>query len=107
MRGLAIAIGAVFLLFSILQYNDPDSLLWIALYGYAVLVSVFAASGKAGSLAAAGLVVYVPLFLWLTPALSGGEHSLRSEEALESLGAALAAVWMLVVFKRYRAAAVA
>jgi hypothetical protein len=103
MRGLAMTVGAVFLLFVILQYNDPDSLLWIGLYGYAVLVSVFAASGKAGTMAVIGLCVYLPFSLWLSPVLVDDIHWLRSERALEALGLALAAIWMAVVLKRYRA----
>jgi len=103
MRGLSMAVGVIFLLFVILQYNDPDSLLWIGLYGYAVLVSVFAASGKAGTMAVAGLCVYLPFFLWLSPALVDDIHWLSSEQALEALGLALAAIWMGVVLKRYGA----
>ncbi len=91
-----------FLLFVVLQYNDPDSLLWIGLYGYAVLVSVFAASGKARTMAVIGLCVYLPFFLWLSPELIDDTHRLRSEQALEALGLALAAIWMAVVLKRYR-----
>ncbi len=35
-------LAALFLLFAIVQYNDPDPWLWIALYGFVAIVSLMA-----------------------------------------------------------------
>jgi hypothetical protein len=34
--------GAMFLAFTVVQFNDPDPLLWIAIYGAMVVISVMA-----------------------------------------------------------------
>lgn len=42
MKILKISFAALFLLFAVVQYNDPDPLVWILVYGAMVVVSVMA-----------------------------------------------------------------
>lgn len=46
MRYILVGIGLVFLLFAALQYNDPDPLQWMAMYGFTGVASIFAAFDK-------------------------------------------------------------
>jgi hypothetical protein len=39
-------LAALFLLFAIVQFNDPDPLAWALLYGFVAIVSLFAGLGK-------------------------------------------------------------
>ncbi len=106
---------AVFLLSSAVQFNDPDSFLWIFYYGVA---AVFAALGIAriytrwAAVAAlayfAGFAFYIPgwtsdtLMLLTEPKMSTNAVEL----AREAFGLLICAVWMTVLatiaFKRAR-----
>jgi len=46
MRIVHITLAVLFLLFTIVQFNDPDPLLWIAIYGSMVALCVLAAFKK-------------------------------------------------------------
>ena len=43
-------VGALLLWSAILQYNDPDPLVWIIIYGGAVFLTVLSISGAAPTL---------------------------------------------------------
>lgn len=65
-------LAAILLLFAALQYNDPDALLWIAIYGVAAAWCIagarrpglVTASPLLRRLAIASLVVYLLGFAW-------------------------------------------
>jgi hypothetical protein len=65
-------LAAVLIVFAALQYNDPDALLWIAIYGLAAMWCILGAqrpgllrrSPLLRSAAIASLVVYLLGFLW-------------------------------------------
>lgn len=69
MRYVNLAVAAVFAWCAILQYNDPDPWLWIAVYAAATVVAALAAFGRypLPALAALSLVCLV----WMS-ALFGG-----------------------------------
>lgn len=70
MKILNLLLAAVFLLFAIVQYNDPDPWLWVALYGFVAGVAAFAAFGKYHSwLVAIGLALSIVWLASLTPGL--------------------------------------
>lgn len=46
MKALHIFLALLFLAFTVVQFNDPDPLLWIAIYGAMVAVCVMAALNK-------------------------------------------------------------
>jgi hypothetical protein len=63
-----IVLGVLFLLFAIVQYNDPDPWLWMLLYGFVAGILLFAAFGKREKwLAIAGFVVCTIWLLTLLP----------------------------------------
>lgn len=46
MKVLYIILAIMFLLFALLQWNDPDPLAWIILYGYMAVICLMAAWGN-------------------------------------------------------------
>jgi hypothetical protein len=91
----------LFLLCCAVQYNDPDPLTWIAVYGYAAALTGFAFFGKYTALPALGMVAYLPWFFLLAPPLNVSWWAL--EEGREAMGLMICAVWMSVLlFLWYR-----
>jgi hypothetical protein len=114
----AIASGtfAAFFLFStVVQYNDPDPLRWMLLYGSAAVVSAWAAAARLRPLVP--LVIAAPALLWamtLAPSVARQLPSLLDltgslkmmapgvEETREALGLMLVAIWMAAIAWRNR-----
>lgn len=46
MKYLYLVLTIIFVLFAVLQYNDPDPEIWVSLYGYAAVISFFMFIGK-------------------------------------------------------------
>ena len=46
MKVVNISFAVIFILFALLQYNDPDPYLWIPIYGYAAIVCMLNAGNK-------------------------------------------------------------
>jgi hypothetical protein len=46
MKYLYLVLTVIFVLFAILQYNDPDPEIWMPLYGYAAVMSFFMFLGR-------------------------------------------------------------
>ena len=98
------------------QYNDPDPVRWMALYGAACLVSLTAAvRERAPMLVAAGVGIVALAWgaYWAVTsgtALTLYEHMFDSwemkdthiEEAREASGLFIVAIWMAVVAARSR-----
>ena len=86
------------------QYNDPDGLLWGAIYGFPLLLAVMALFKRVNVLAPIGAVLYGAAFVyWMpwayianVPEYVSTVHmtSQESEWAREAIGLALCAVWM-------------
>jgi hypothetical protein len=113
MRRVAAVMSVVFALAAFVQWNDPDPLLWIALYGLAAALSLSAAAGRFWLWpSAAAAALYLAGMLSLLPALADARASAftawkmrdaSDEEAREALGLAICAVWMIVLIVRARA----
>jgi hypothetical protein len=117
MRYLYLFFALVFALFAAVQYNDPDPVLWIAIYGYAVLMSVMAYKGKfnsyllligiAGYLA--GAIYYFPPSVedWIHAEQQAQSLQMKMpfvEEARESLGLFMAFAVLTFYYLKARAA---
>lgn len=103
-RYIALVLGLLFILFAVFQYNDPDPLVWISIYGLAALISfgvfvrkfrqvIFIITGLA---ALAGAIFFWPAEYYgitLNPA-----HKFEVEHARESLGLGICFVVMLYYF---------
>jgi hypothetical protein len=92
MRTAASVAAIVFALFTALQVNDPDALVWIALYGYALGVSLLALFDRTGYWPLPGLLIYGVGFARLAPTIDADWWYV--EEAREALGLLLAFLWM-------------
>lgn len=99
--------GFVFIAFAVVQYNDPDTVVWMAIYGSAAALSVAAGYGKISTmvLAVACIVYAIGVVYWWPEQFEGVGDSMRDattgfllknvEEGRESLGLALCSVAML------------
>ncbi|MCY2685671.1 transmembrane 220 family protein [Salinimicrobium sp. TH3] len=80
------ALFAIIFLFSaIVQYNDPDPLLWMVIYGYGALVCLLAILGKDNKiLHYAGILIFLAyaLYLFFVPK---GVLSWLTEHAAENI----------------------
>ncbi|ARS34482.1 transmembrane 220 family protein [Pontibacter actiniarum] len=91
-KSLAIFLGIAFLSFVAVQYNDPDPLVWMLLYGVAALLCFLSAFNRAPrTVLWVGAVLYALGGVYMWPALfegiSIGSGNIKNiEEARESLG---------------------
>ena len=113
-RIVTILMSLLFLLSVVVQYNDPDPLGWMAIYGAALATCLAALWGRMPRWLPA--VVGVAAALWaaiLLPTVLGqvsisemfretGMATLEIEEAREALGLAIVAIWMLVLLATAR-----
>lgn len=109
MKFANVLFGLAYVLSVVVQYNDPDPLLWMLLYGAAAAVCLAWALQRCPRwLPAAVLAIAVGWSGWiavnielgvpLTEALGDwGMHGQGSEEAREIGGLLLVGVWMLVL----------
>ena len=68
MKIINIILAVLFILFAIVQYNDPDPYRWIAFYGLVGLVSIFAIFGQYRRwVILAGLAIFIIEFVRLMP----------------------------------------
>jgi hypothetical protein len=84
----------VFLACVAFQYNDPDPLRWMAIYGLAAACCALALRGRPPRLPAA--VIAVAAIAWastLAVRVIGKQSLLDSEEGREMLGLVLVGVW--------------
>jgi hypothetical protein len=116
MKALYLILAVIFLIFAILQLNDPDPLLWIPIYGYACILFVLAffgypakiltLAGIAGYLT--GIVIMIPdLIRWFrmgAPPIAGSMHAETPyiELTREFFGLAICLLAMLFLFFRRR-----
>lgn len=104
MRFIPLIIAVVFLLFSIVQLNDPDPLVWIGIYGFVCIGAVLTMLRK---IHPAVLLIPLPFYLagsvYLWPGTYEGitmsmGYKPGIEEARESLGLLIACISLVVLF---------
>lgn len=107
LRVISIFMAAVFLLALVVQYNDPDPLLWIILYLAPLVLSIFAATGRyyRSSLGVAALYVVLAV-IWSPNWRNVGSNAWQphmammdadTERAREVVGLFVASAWMVVL----------
>lgn len=83
-----IVLGIVFLLFAVVQYNDPDPWLWIALYSFVGIVSFFAAAHRYNKFVLLGgmgvcivwTLILLPEFInWIIMGMPSITESMKAE----------------------------
>ena len=103
MRIALFLVAALFALAAVVQWNDPDPMLWIALYGLVAVVTVRAAQGHALPWVTGGIAGAYAVAGWFalpegaasTLGLDQfGMSSLGVEEMREALGLWISAAWL-------------
>lgn len=88
------------------QYNDPDAILWILIYGYGFVLTTMAFFGKYTLLSTFGAVAYFLGFAFVVPGWDWDTLMLLTEPkmdtndvelAREGFGMFLTGVWMVVL----------
>ena len=113
MLGILSGLMALLFLFAAaVQYNDPDPIQWMAIYGAAAVVSAWAALRRSGLPSWAPGLVGLAAFVWactIAPRALGKVNPLAMfkswemknvaiEENREMFGLLIVAAWMLVLF---------
>ncbi|MCX5747271.1 MAG: hypothetical protein NT062_32795 [Proteobacteria bacterium] len=107
-RGLSWLMAALFGVCVALQYNDPDPIRWMAIYGAAMIISIALPFRK--RVAIAGVVVGLGAAVWSITLLTGvwghmgfsdlwlkmSEKGGAVEEGREAGGMAIEAAWLLL-----------
>ena len=106
-RALNTGTALLFLFAAAVQYNDPDPLRWIAIYGAACLASIMAAAGRPFHRAVVAGIAAVAVIWSVAITLQGqGSAAYRHmfdawemtaanvEEARETVGLLIVAAWM-------------
>ena len=98
MRLVSLAMAALFVYSVAVQYNDPDPIIWMAIYGGAALFSILCTFRR---IPFALLLVYgLVSLIWaatIAPLVIGKQSLIDSEEGREMLGLLLVTVWSFVV----------
>jgi hypothetical protein len=89
------------------QYNDPDPVRWMLIYGYGALVTGMAIAKRYTVLAPIGAILYLAGFIYWIPGATVADpshiftdlqmHEKGVEEVREAVGLLLCAVWMTVL----------
>ena len=69
LRWLNVFMTVVFALCVAVQYNDPDGIVWMLIYAYAVVVTAMAAANRYTLLAIIGFFGFFAGFVYLSPGL--------------------------------------
>ena len=104
-KSLGFLFTLLFALGAIVQYNDPDSLLWIIIYGIAALISLLFALGKISFIVSsvAGFIAFIGFSLSYPEKFEGfeiGAGNIKNiEEGREAFGLLIiaAVVWMYAI----------
>ena len=98
---LNLVMAAFFALFAIVQYNDPDPMLWMIVYALAALACVLHHLKRLPPEAAAGYGGLVLLMgLYLAYRVISQRQFFFDEEGREMMGAFLVTIWMVVLYLR-------
>ena len=103
MKTAAIAMALLFALCVAVQYNDPDPLVWMAIYVVPLFLSIYAARGRTALWPSLlGALVYLGCGVAWAPPYAPGY--LDNEEAREAAGLLLSGLWMaFLAWRAYRA----
>lgn len=83
---------AAFAIFAAVQYNDPDGLLWVAVYILAAAITLLALLGRPSIAAPLVGVAYLAAAFWIMP--KEGGNWMNIETGREAMGLLVCAVWM-------------
>jgi Transmembrane family 220, helix len=117
-RFLDLTMALLFAFAAAVQFNDPDPMRWIAIYGAACALSLVVFFRRHVS-ASAAVAVFIIAMGWAALIACGGPapseygqmfaawemKSPSVEQAREASGLLIVAVWMMVLFLRTRRAA--
>jgi len=106
---LNLLFGTCFIVFACLQFNDPDAMLWMILYGLAAVACLLFHLKRLPPKAAASygtMILLIGLYLAFNvisqdqPLFGGNTDKLMggAEEGREMLGAFLISAWMTVLY---------
>jgi hypothetical protein len=114
-RVLNVGTALLFLFAAVVQYNDPDPLRWVAIYGAACLASIMAGAGRPYHPAVVAGIAAMAL-IWSVAIMFQGQGganyrhmfdawemtAANVEEARETVGLLIVAAWMtaLAVWRR-------
>ena len=115
-RSANAVMALLFLVATAVQYNDPDPLRWMAIYGAAALLAAWAAARPLGSPRWLAAAVGATALLWSAVVALGAARlaapgdlfrhwhmdDVAVEETRESLGLLIVAAWMAVLCLRRR-----
>ena len=93
----------LFILSTAVQYNDPDPIRWMAIYGAAAAACALALWGRLPRLPAALLSLVA--FAWaatLAVRVIGKQHLWYAEEGREMMGLLLVGIWTALLAARGR-----
>ena len=105
---LSLVFTILFIYAAVVQYNDPDAILWYAIYGIAAIASLLFFLGKMNyTMAALLCILYLVVTLWNWPAqfegVTIGEGDIVNiEKGREALGTLIASLIMLLFALRIR-----
>lgn len=77
----------------VVQYNDPDGVVWMLIYGYSLVITVPALFGVYTAWAIPGALGYLSAFAALAPTFES--PIMKSELTREGGGLLIAGLWML------------
>ncbi|MFB3132789.1 MAG: transmembrane 220 family protein [Rhodothermales bacterium] len=98
---LNLVVAVFFALFVLVQYNDPDPLLWMVVYSVAALACVLYRLERLPPAVAAGYgVLALLLGLYLAYRVISQGQFFFDEEGREMMGSFLVASWMGVLYWR-------
>ncbi len=98
-----LVVAAFFAYALVVQYNDPDPLLWMIIYGLTSLACVLFHLGRLPASAAAGFGGLVVLLgLYLAYRVISQQQFFFDEEGREMMGSFLVALWMALLWRRAR-----
>lgn len=100
-HAINLGVACVFALFLYVQFNDPDSMVWLLIYGLAALACVLFHLKRLPPAAALGYAVIMVLvgtyYAW---SVISQQQYFFYEEGREAMGSILVACWMLVLYVR-------
>lgn len=100
-NAINLGVALVFALFLYFQFNDPDSLLWLMVYGVAALACVLFHLKRLPPAAALGYAVIMVLVgVYYAWSVVSQRQYFFYEEGREAMGSVLVAYWMLVLYVR-------
>ena len=98
---LNLVVAAFFVLFTLVQYNDPDPLFWMVVYSGTALACVLYRLERLPPAVAAGYgVLALLLGLYLAYRVISQGQFIFDEEGREMMGSFLVAIWRGVLYRR-------